>query len=85
MSAADRIYDLPWYQLSPHQQFMMQVIIMRAQTPFEVRALGVFICSLEVYLKVQVFHLFIANVREKRFDRGYNSKFQSFWQFFNIF
>lgn len=50
--AADFIYDLTWYQLPRKQQFIVQMITMRAQIPYNLKGLGVFICSLEAYLKV---------------------------------
>lgn len=51
-SIADRIYDLQWYQLSSTEQFFVQMVIRRAQKPFELKGLGVFVCSLQIFLKV---------------------------------
>lgn len=52
-SISDRIYDLNWYQLPQNEQIVIQVIIRRAQIPFELKGLGVFVCSLETYLRVK--------------------------------
>lgn len=53
MSVGDKVFDLLWYQLPSKKHFNVQMIIRRAQYPFELRALGVFVCSLETYLEVR--------------------------------
>lgn len=53
MLVGDRIYELNWYEKSRNEQFMVQVMIQRAQKPFDLKGLGVFVCSLETYLKVK--------------------------------
>lgn len=55
MSIGDRMFDLHWYQLRRSEQFIVQIMIQRAQRPFELKGLGVFVCSLETYLKVNEF------------------------------
>lgn len=52
ISISDRVYDLRWYQLSRTEQYFVQMIIQRAQKPFELKGLGVFVCSLQTFLKV---------------------------------
>lgn len=54
MLVGDRIYELNWYEISRKEQFIVQMMIQRAQRPFELKGLGVFVCSLETYLKVQL-------------------------------
>lgn len=53
MLVGDRIYELNWYEISRNEQFMVRVMIQRAQKPFDLKGLGVFVCSLETYLKVK--------------------------------
>lgn len=48
----DIAYDSLWYQLPHDEQFIVQMIIRRAQTPFTLIGLGVFTCSLETFLRV---------------------------------
>lgn len=57
MSIGDIIYNLSWYELSRDEQFIVQTIIRRSQKAFELKALGVFACSLEIYLKVSTINL----------------------------
>lgn len=52
MSVGDRIYELNWFQLSRREQFIVYIIIRRSQDAFELKGLGVFVCSLETYAKV---------------------------------
>lgn len=54
MVIGDLAYDLYWYQLLPHDQFIVQTIIQRPQKPCELRGLGVFACSLATFLKVHM-------------------------------
>lgn len=54
------IYDLHWYQLSHRDRFIVQMMIQRSEQQYEVKALGIFVCSLETYLKVQL-RIFIQN------------------------
>lgn len=53
LSVGDRIYELNWYELSRNERFFVLMMIQRAQKPFELKGLGVFVCSLETYLKVK--------------------------------
>lgn len=53
MSVGSTIYDLYWYQLPAQQQLCVQTIIQRLQKAYEIKGLGVFVCSLEMYLKVR--------------------------------
>lgn len=53
MSMCELVYDLNWFQLSRHEQFIVQTIIQRSQRQFELKGLGILICSLETYLKVR--------------------------------
>lgn len=48
-------YNSPWYQMSRNEQFMVEMIIRRSQRPYEIKGMGVFVCSLETYLKVNRF------------------------------
>lgn len=52
MSIGNQIYNLHWYQLPRSEQFIVQLMIQRANRPFTVKGLDVFVCSLEVFLKV---------------------------------
>lgn len=52
MALCDVIYDLHWFQLSRGEQFVVQTIIQRSQQQFELRGLGILMCSLDTYLKV---------------------------------
>lgn len=61
MSLGDVIYDLHWYQLPHRQQFIVQMIIQRSQQQFELKALSIFVCSLDTYLKVIELHLWGKN------------------------
>lgn len=59
LSFGDRIYDLYWYELPLDERVFVQLMIQRAQKPFELKGLGIFVCSLETFLKV--FMLFVEN------------------------
>lgn len=52
MWIGDLAYGLRWYQLLPDDQFILQGIIQRAQRPCELKVWGMFVCSLETFLKV---------------------------------
>lgn len=52
MSIGYRVYDLQWYQLPRAEQFIVQMLLHRSQVPFELKGLGIFVCSLEKYLMV---------------------------------
>lgn len=52
MSVGDIIYDLYWYLLPSNGQVIVQTIIQRSQVPFELKGMGVFVCSLETYITV---------------------------------
>lgn len=56
MSIGDRIFDLHWYQLARSEQFIVHIMIQRSQEPFQLKGLGVFVCSLETYLMVNESH-----------------------------
>lgn len=53
MSIGDTIYELHWYQLPCNDQLTIKMIIERAQTPYQVKGLGILACSLDTYLKVR--------------------------------
>lgn len=57
VSIGDRVYHLDWYQLSRNEQFIIQTMIRRAQEPFELNGLRLFVCSLETFLKVRCIDL----------------------------
>lgn len=52
VSTGDVAYDSHWYQMSKNDAYIIQMIIERSQKAFGLRALGVFVCSLETYAKV---------------------------------
>lgn len=54
MSIGDRVYGLHWYELQRDEQFAVRMMIQRAQKPFELKGLGVFVCSLETFLTVNI-------------------------------
>lgn len=53
VSTGDVAYNLPWYQMHPYDRICVKMIIRRSQRPRELNGLGVFVCSLEVYLRVE--------------------------------
>lgn len=53
-SIGNLIYGLRWYQLSSNDQFLVKMIIQRSEQQYEVRAFGIFVCSLETFLKVKI-------------------------------
>lgn len=53
-SIADIAYNSTWYQMTRTERVCVEMIIRRAQRPFELKGLGVFVCSLETYLKVTI-------------------------------
>lgn len=61
MSIGDKIYDLRWYQLSHSEQYIVRMLIRRSQKPFELKGLGVFVCSLETFVLViiRICHAFL--------------------------
>lgn len=59
MFVGDRIYELHWYQMSREEQFLVLMVIQRSQMPFELKGLGLFVCSLENYLKVDEISFFV--------------------------
>lgn len=61
MSVGDILYDMSWYDLPRYDQFIVQMIILRSQVPFELKGLGVFVCSLETYLNVNVSFVVFVN------------------------
>lgn len=52
MHIGDLTYGISWYQLPRDEQFVVQSIIQRSQKLFELKGLGVIVCSLETYLRV---------------------------------
>lgn len=52
LSIADIAYEMSWYQASQYENYVIQMVIMRSQEPFELTGLGVFVCSLGTFLKV---------------------------------
>lgn len=52
MLIGDHIYELQWYQLPRNEQFIVQTMIMRSQKSFELKGLGIFVCSLETFSAV---------------------------------
>lgn len=54
MLIGDHIYELQWYQLKRNEQFIVQTMIIRAQKSFELKGLGVFVCSLETFSAVKL-------------------------------
>lgn len=54
LTVGDIMYGLHWYRLSHIEQFLVQTMIQRSQNQFEIKGLGVFVCSLETYLRVRV-------------------------------
>lgn len=49
---SDTAYESTWYQMQPVDQVIIEMIIRRGQRPYEIKGLGVFVCSLETYLRV---------------------------------
>lgn len=45
-------YNSPWYQMARTEKVCVEMIIRRSQRPFELKGLGIFVCSLETYLRV---------------------------------
>lgn len=59
MSEIDNIfYHSAWYRLTPKQQSHLVLPIQRAQREFRLRGLGIFDCSLPVFLSVRYFYNF---------------------------
>ena len=46
------IYHSLWYEMPRVEQVYVELIMQRSQKPFEIKGLGVFVCSLETYLRV---------------------------------
>lgn len=51
-SIGDMTYSSPWYEMSRAEKVAVEMIILRSQQPYEVKGLGVFVCSLQTYLAV---------------------------------
>lgn len=49
------IYDLSWYCLPNGEQNFVRIIMRRSQKIIQIKGLGVFVCSLETFLKVKPF------------------------------
>lgn len=49
----DTAYESYWYQMAHDDKVIVEMIIRRAQRPYEIKGLGVFVCSLETYLRVR--------------------------------
>lgn len=52
IAIGDAAYESQWYRMRHNDQVIVEIIIRRAQRPFEIKGLGVFVCSLETYIKV---------------------------------
>lgn len=52
LSIGDIAYDLSWYQMPRDNQYIVETILRRSQKPIELKGLGVFVCSLTTFLKV---------------------------------
>lgn len=48
-------YDLSWYCLPNAEQNFLRMMIHRSQKIIQIKGLGVFVCSLETFLKVNAF------------------------------
>lgn len=46
------IYNAPWYQLPRNEQLIVGMIMRRSRLACEIKGMGVFVCSLETYLRV---------------------------------
>lgn len=51
-SIGDIAYNSSWYEMSRAEPVCVEMIIRRAQRPYELKGMGVFVCSLETYLTV---------------------------------
>lgn len=49
----DIVYDLAWHQLPCAEQQFMRMVMHRSQKMIKIKGLGVFVCSLETFLKVR--------------------------------
>lgn len=45
----DIAYNAQWYYMKKSEQFMIQMMIIRAQKPFEMKGMGIFDCSLAAF------------------------------------
>lgn len=52
VSIGDIAYNSHWYAMSPADKVIIEMIIRRSQRPFEIKGLGVLVCSLETFLRV---------------------------------
>lgn len=52
VSIGDIAYNSHWYAMSPGDKVIIEMIIRRSQRPFEIKGLGVLVCSLETFLRV---------------------------------
>lgn len=50
----DIAYDALWYERPSKEQFVIQMIMQRAQKTFELKGMGVFVCSLQTFLMVNI-------------------------------
>lgn len=53
VSIADIAYNSSWYQMPRADRICVEMIMRRAQRPYELKGLGIFVCSLETYLMVR--------------------------------
>lgn len=62
-SIGDIAYNSPWNQMPRTVRVCGEMIIRRSHRPFELKGMGVFVCSLETFLKVRqwIVILFISN------------------------
>lgn len=52
VAVSDTAYESQWYRMTRADQVIVEMIIRRAQRPYEIKGLGVFVCSLETYIRV---------------------------------
>lgn len=50
----DIVFDLDWYQLPSAGQQFSRMVMHRSQKVIKIKGLGVFVCSLETFLKVRI-------------------------------
>lgn len=52
LQISDTAYESRWYLMTAEDQVIIEMVIRRAQRPFEIKGLGVLVCSLETLLRV---------------------------------
>lgn len=56
VSIGDIAYNSPWYRMNRNERIIVRMIIRRSQRPCQLKGLGIFVCSLETYLRVIIRH-----------------------------